>query len=104
MTSKDILYNKGKNNECYTLDYGVKPILKYIPKDAVVWCPFDLPDSEFVKQISKTNKVIATHIREGQDFLHTNQKSIGIVSYRIHLLQTRGKYLNEHFHLESHLL
>ena len=68
MTSKDILYNKGKNDECYTLDYGVKPILKYIPKDAVVWCPFDLPDSEFVKQISKTNKVIATHIREGQDF------------------------------------
>ena len=41
MTSKDILYNKGKNDECYTLDYGVKPILKYIPKDAVVWCPFD---------------------------------------------------------------
>ena len=101
MTSKDILYNKGKNDECYTLDYGVKPILKYIPKDAVVWCPFDLPDSEFVKQISK----LLLHILgRGKTFLHTNQKSIGIVSYRIHLLQARGKYLNEHFHLESRLL
>ena len=23
------------------MPYGVKPIIKYIPKDAVVWCPFD---------------------------------------------------------------
>jgi len=104
MTSKDILYNKGKNDECYTLDYGVKPILKYIPKDAVVWCPFDTADSQFVKQISKTNKVIATHIRGGKIFSCMNQKSTGIVSSQTHLLQTRGKYLNEHSHLESHLL
>lgn len=41
MTSKDILYSKGKNDECYTPAYAVKPILKYIPKGAVVWCPFD---------------------------------------------------------------
>jgi len=69
MTSKNILYSKGKNDECYTPDYGVKPILKYIPKNWVVWCPFDTEDSEFVKQISKTNKVIASHICNGQDFL-----------------------------------
>lgn len=68
MESKDILYSKGTNDECYTLPYAVKPILKYIPKDAVVWCPFDTKDSEFVKQISKTNKVIHSHISEGKDF------------------------------------
>jgi len=33
---KDVLYSKGKNDECYTPDYGVKPILKYIPTNAKV--------------------------------------------------------------------
>ena len=41
MTSKDILYSAGSNDECTTLNYAVKPIIKYIPKDWVVWCPFD---------------------------------------------------------------
>lgn len=31
MNSKDILYSKGNNDECMTPDYGVTPILKYIP-------------------------------------------------------------------------
>jgi hypothetical protein len=65
---KEVLYSKGKNDECYTPAYGVKPILKYIPKDAIVWCPFDKKHSEFVKQISNTNKVINSHIDYGQDF------------------------------------
>ena len=66
--SAKILYSSGKNDECYTPDYGVKPILKYIPEDWVVWCPFDKEDSEFVKQISQTNNVIFSHIDNGQDF------------------------------------
>ena len=67
--SKNILYSKGKNDECLTLDYGVKPIIKYVPKNAIVWCPFDKEDSEFVKQLnSNGNKVIVTHIDNGQDF------------------------------------
>lgn len=69
MKSNEILYSKGKNDECYTPDYGVKPILKYIPEGAVVRCPFDTGNSQFVKQISRTNKVIASHINEGKDFL-----------------------------------
>lgn len=66
--SAEILFPPGNNDECYTPDYGVTPILKYIPENAVVWCPFDKEDSEFVKQISKTNKVITSHIDNGQDF------------------------------------
>jgi len=65
---KDVLYSKGKNDECYTPDYGVKPILKYIPTNAKVWCPFDTADSEFVKQISQSHSVAYSHINEGQDF------------------------------------
>ena len=62
------MYSTGNNDECYTPAYGVTPILKYIPKDAVVWCPFDTDESEFVRQISTQNKVIATHINQGFDF------------------------------------
>jgi hypothetical protein len=65
MDSKSILYSNGKNDECYTPRYGVLPILKYIPKDAIVWCPFDTEESEFVKNIPNC---IYSHIDTGQDF------------------------------------
>lgn len=69
MNSQEVLYSKGSNDECMTPGYGVVPILKYIPQDAIIWCPFDKEDSEFVKQIREMgNKVIATHIDNGQDF------------------------------------
>ena len=68
LDSKKLMYSDGNNDECYTPSYGVAPILKYIPKDAKVWCPFDTIDSEFVKQISKQNEVVFTHIKYGQDF------------------------------------
>lgn len=64
------MYSKGNNDECYTPDYGVVPILKYIPKKAIVWCPFDTEESEFVKQISKQNSVVFSHITNGQDFFN----------------------------------
>ena len=79
MGSKDILYSKGKNDECYTPDYGVTPILKYIPKEAIIWCPFDKEDSEFVKQISKTNKVIYSHIDNNEDFFLYEPKRWDII-------------------------
>jgi hypothetical protein len=67
--SGKLMYSEGNNDECWTPDYGVTPILKYIPKDAKVWCPFDIAESEFVKQIGAQNLVISTHISTGQDFL-----------------------------------
>ena len=64
----NVLYSKRKNDECYTPAYAVTPIIKYIPKNAVVWCPFDTADSEFVKQISHTHSVVRSHLDDGQDF------------------------------------
>ena len=68
MRSGEILYPKGNNDECYTPKYAVLPILKYIPENAIVWCPFDTVQSEFVKEIGKTNKVIFSHIDSGENF------------------------------------
>ena len=68
LDSGKLMYSEGNNDECYTPYYAVIPILKYIPKDAIVWCPFDTKESEFVKQISNTNQVEYSHINNGQDF------------------------------------
>ncbi|SRR6266404_34694 len=69
LTSQDILYSAGQNDECFTPAYAVEPILKYIPMGATVWCPFDSKKSEFVRQITLNhNTVIYSHIDDGQDF------------------------------------
>ena len=65
LDSGKLLYSEGNNDECNTPHYGVTPILKYIPKDAIVWCPFDTEESEFVKQIPNN---VYSHINTGQDF------------------------------------
>lgn len=49
--------------------YGVLPIIKYLPKDKIIWCPFDKEDSEFVKVLTEQGyKVVYSHIESGQDF------------------------------------
>ena len=68
MDSGKVLYSKGGNDECMTPSYAIYPILKYIPKNLVIWCPFDKKDSEFVKVLSKSNEVIYSHIENGEDF------------------------------------
>lgn len=58
-----------ESDETYTPAYAIKPILKYIPKNKIVWCPFDTQESEYVKLIQKNgNTVIFSHIDEGKDF------------------------------------
>lgn len=64
----DKVANSG-NDEFYTPEYAISPILKYVRPGAVVWCPFDTKNSLFVKAFEKMGcKVIATHILHGQDF------------------------------------
>jgi hypothetical protein len=66
----NVLYSSGNNDECFTPDYGVEPILQYIPPGAVVWCPFDTEESLFVQKIrARGHTVIRSHISEGKDFL-----------------------------------
>lgn len=79
LDSGKLMYSEGNNDECYTPNYGVTPILKYIPKDVVVWCPFDTIDSEFVKQISQQNEVVFTHIQYNQDFLTYEPKNWDVI-------------------------
>ena len=60
-----------KNDECYTPYYAVQPIIKYIPKNKVIWCPFDQEWSPFVRLLRENNNyVISSHIENGMDFFN----------------------------------
>jgi len=62
-------YKMNKADEYYTKEYAVKPILKYITKNQIIWCPFDDENSNYIKLIANNgNKVIFSHIKYGQDF------------------------------------
>lgn len=58
-----------KADECLTPYYAVDPILEYVQKDKVIWCPFDKEWSAFVQSLKQNgNKVIYSHKDDGKDF------------------------------------
>lgn len=60
---------KKSSDEQYTPAYAVAPIVKYIPKNKTVWCPFDTEHSEFVLAMRDAGiKVVHSHILTGEDF------------------------------------
>ena len=59
------------NDCCYTPDYAVRPLLKYLEqfKGKTIWCPFDTDESEYVKILTdEGHKVIYNHIDTGDNF------------------------------------
>lgn len=59
-----------KDDEYATPKYAVEIIARYIPKDAIIWCPFDLPESNFVKVFEERGNIVYhSHICQGKDFL-----------------------------------
>lgn len=56
-------------DEVYTPFYAVDPLLKYIPKDKVIWCPFDEVWSAFYQLFTERGyKVIRSSLKDGKDF------------------------------------
>ena len=60
--------NFNKNDERYTPKMLIRPILKYIPKNKIVWCPFDKDESNYVKLIKEVNPIVNSHWEYGQNF------------------------------------
>ena len=68
-----IQYTFNKNDEYYTPEKAVLPILKYIKPHSSIWCPFDTEDSQYVKVFEREGfKVYHSHISEpnGDFFTH----------------------------------
>jgi hypothetical protein len=76
----DKIANSG-NDEFYTPEYAIQPLLKYVDKNKKIWCPFDTEESNFVKIFRKNgNSVEYTHINNNQDFFKINIDSDIIIS------------------------
>lgn len=88
-----------KNDEFYTPQYAVLPILKYIPKSSKVWCPFDKKESLFVKMIAEHGcEVVNTHIDYGEDFFKHFEDCDYIVSNPPY--SVKGAVIERLFHLD----
>lgn len=60
---------KASGDEVFTPFYAVEPIMKYIPKDKVIWMPFDEKWSAYYQLFTENGyKVIRSSIIDGQDF------------------------------------
>lgn len=72
---------KSKNNdELYTPRYLVEPMVPYIPKNKIIWCPFDTEDSNYVKVFKEKGfDVICSHKREGKDFFYYKPEKFDII-------------------------
>lgn len=58
-------------DEYFTPKEAVIPLLNYVKKGDIIWCPFDYEDSSFVKVFQENeNKVIYSHIDEGKNFFY----------------------------------
>lgn len=69
------------NDEFYTPRYAVEPILKYVKKGSLVWCPFDTEESLFIKMLREHGcKVINTHLSNGEDFFKIEEECDYIIS------------------------
>lgn len=59
------------NDEFYTPEYAIKPLLKYLKHESNIWCPFDTDKSNFVKLLKEDgHEVINTHLEMGVDFFN----------------------------------
>ncbi len=96
------------SDECMTPFYAVEPLLKYIPRNKTVWCPFDKEWSAFVKLLSTRNEVIHSHIDDGKDFFTYKPEQFDIiisnppfsckdkVLQRCYELSTRNEVIHSH--------
>lgn len=69
-----------KGDEHYTPFYAVEPLLKYIPEDKTVWCPFDEEWSAYYRLLKECGYcVVRSSLSEGQDFFSYEPETWDII-------------------------
>lgn len=67
----DYMQNE-KNDELYTPKYAVTPLLKYLPKDKIIWECTDFGESNITKILKENNYNVISTNKENFDFLIDN--------------------------------
>ena len=63
------LISDKEDNELYSPYYIVDHIIKYLPKDKVIWTPFDCEWSSFYRRLKEEGYVVVrSSLQEGQNF------------------------------------
>lgn len=58
-------------DEVYTPFYAVEPLSEFLPKDKVIWCPFDEEWSAFYQYFTENGyQAVRSSLKEGKDFFH----------------------------------
>lgn len=69
-----------KGDETYTPFYAVEPIIRYIPKEKTVWCPFDEEWSAYYQLFRERGyNVVRSSLSEGKDFFSYEPEKWDIV-------------------------
>ena len=87
----DLITNKAEkqgeinpNDEFYTPNYAIEPLLKHLKPNSKIWCPFDTDQSNFVKLLEKEgHNVFNSHISEGLDFFDADKEKCKSFDYII---------------------
>jgi hypothetical protein len=54
-----------ESNEMYTPYFAVEPIVKYLPKDKIIWCPFDEEWSAFYQTLKQNGYNVIRSCKRG---------------------------------------
>lgn len=69
-----------KGDEVYTPFYAVEPLIEFIPKDKIIWCPFDEDWSAFVQLFKERGyEVINSNLKNNQDFFEYEPEKYDII-------------------------
>lgn len=63
---------KEKNDELYTPEYAIKPLLKYLPKNVVIWECTDFGSSNITKVLRNNGFKVVNTSKTEIDFLQDN--------------------------------
>jgi hypothetical protein len=84
MSVTAMLRASAKQDEWRTPAYAVEPLLPFLKPKSTVLCPFDMPESAYVKVLRKAGHlVVPSHIRTGRDFFGYRSGSLAGYDYII---------------------
>lgn len=74
------LTSNREDNELYTPFYAVDHIMKYLPKDKIIWLPFDEEWSAFYQRLNEEGyKIVRSSLLNGNDFFEYEPDSWDLI-------------------------
>lgn len=84
MLNSNLLNKINVNDEWYTPEYAIKPILEFLNPNSNILFPFDKIDSKFFSFLEKSgHKVWNSHIDDGIDFFNYIKSDVDRYEYII---------------------